>query len=236
MTQPVNTSSGRTTHQMDQEIHQKINQIAAIADELPGVVIIHNLKKQMAVEYISPRGERELKTSLDEIQRLGSEYNYKFFNAEDAKDYVPKIVDLIQRNNDDEIVSFFQQVRTAEGRPWTWHMSTTKIFMRDEEGAPLLTITMAVPIDPLHHVTSKVSRLLEENNFLRQNLPKFRQLSNRECEVLAYFALGKSASETAEELHISVSTVETHRRNIKQKLETHSFYELTQYARAFDLI
>lgn len=236
MNQNVKSTSENAASKTEEEIREKINEIAAVSDELPGVVIIHNLRKKMAVEYISARGERELGTSLEEIQRLGSEYNYKFFNPDDAKDYVPKIVDLVQRNKDDEIVSFFQQVRTAEGKPWAWHLSTIKILMRDEAGAPLLTITMAVPIDPLHHVTAKVARLLEENNFLRQNYHKFRQLSTRECEVLKTMALGKSAAESADELHISVSTVETHRRNIKHKLDTHSFYELTQYARAFDLI
>lgn len=236
MTHNMKANTDSVSQCTDKEIRRKINEIAAVADELPGVVIIHNLRNQMAVEYISPRGERELGVSLEEIKQLGNEYNYRFFNPEDAKDYVPKVTEMVQRNTDDEILSFFQQVRTAEGHPWTWHLSTTKIFMRDEEGAPLLTITMAVPIDPLHHVTSKVSRLLEENNCLRKNYHKFSRLSTRECEVLKLFSLGKRAAETADELCISVSTVETHRRNIKKKLGTHSNFELIQYARAFDII
>ena len=215
---------------------QQINTIAALADELPGVVIIHNLQKQMTVEYISPRGERELGVSLQHLKEIGTAYHEMYFNPEDAKDYVPKIMGLLEQNNDDEIVSFFQQVRTNKGQPWTWHLGTTKIFMRDEAGAPLLTITMALPIDPLHHVTAKVTRLLDENNFLRRHYHKFSQLSGREQEVLRLMSLGQSAAETAEELYISVTTVETHRRNIKQKLQTKSFFELTQYARAFDLI
>jgi DNA-binding CsgD family transcriptional regulator len=49
-------------------------------------------------------------------------------------------------------------------------------------------------------------------------------------------ALGKSSSETAIELFISLGTVDTHRKNIRNKLETKSYFELTQYARSFDLI
>ena len=108
--------------------------------------------------------------------------------------------------------------------------------MRDDEGKVLLTIALAFPIDPLHHVTSKVARLLEENNFLRKNYNRYSRLSEREREILKHISLGKSASESADELFISVSTVETHRRNLKKKLGTSSFFELTQYARAFDLI
>ena len=221
--------------ELEIKIKKKINEIAPVADELPGVLLIHNLRKQMAVEYISPRGERELGMSLEKIRAMGTEYYSTFFNPEDAKDYVPKVTAFIEENSDG-IVSFFQQVRTNKGQPWSWHFSTTKIFMRDDAGEPVLTITMAYPIDPLHHVTTKVARLLDENNFLRKHFHKFSQLSGREQEVLKLLSLGQSAGETANELCISVATVETHRRNIKEKLQTKSFFELTQYARAFDLI
>jgi DNA-binding CsgD family transcriptional regulator len=232
----ANDSPDNKTAALEKKMRLKIDSIAAIAEELPGVLLIHNVQKQMAVEYISPRGEKGLNASLDEIKRMGTKYYNQYFNPEDAKEYVPRIIELLQRNDDDEIMTFFQQVRTIEGKPWSWYLSTVKIFMRDEQGDPLLSITMAFPVDPLHHVTSKVSRLLEENSFLRRNFHKFSELSEREREVLKLLALGKSAQETAEELYITVSTVETHRRNIKHKLDTHSFYELTQYARAFDLV
>lgn len=49
-------------------------------------------------------------------------------------------------------------------------------------------------------------------------------------------ALGKSATDTAEVLFISLNTVETRRKNIKQKLDTTAYFDLCQYARAFDLV
>lgn len=231
----TNASTKSEEQLLEEKIRNKIDAIAAVADEMPGVVIIHNLQKQLAVEYISLRGQRQLGVNLEQIRAMGEAYHTTFFNPEDAKDYLPKIKAIIEKNTDD-IVSFFQQVRADRGQPWSWHLSTTKILLRDNEGAPLLTITMAFPIDPLHHVTTKVAKLLEENNFLRKNYHPYSQLSQREREVLKFMALGQSASETAHELCISVTTVETHRRNIKNKLMTKSFFELTEYARAFDLV
>jgi DNA-binding CsgD family transcriptional regulator len=108
--------------------------------------------------------------------------------------------------------------------------------MRDDEGNPLLIITMAYPVDPQHHITAKVARLLEENNFLRSNLHKFDQLTRREKEILQLTALGKSSAEMADNLYISQNTAETHRRNIKKKLKADSIYDLSMYARAFNLI
>ena len=58
----------------------------------------------------------------------------------------------------------------------------------------------------------------------------YSTLGAREREVLQLVAEGKTSSETAEEMHISIKTVETHRRNIVQKLGLHGTAELTKYA------
>ncbi|MEO6708547.1 MAG: response regulator transcription factor [Planctomycetota bacterium] len=58
----------------------------------------------------------------------------------------------------------------------------------------------------------------------------FSRLSAREREVLQLVAEGKSSPETAKLMHISIKTVETHRRNIVQKLQLHGTAELTKYA------
>ena len=58
----------------------------------------------------------------------------------------------------------------------------------------------------------------------------FSVLTNREREVLQLMAEGKSTSQIAELLHISVKTVETHRQQIMHKLRIRSVAELTKYA------
>ena len=55
-------------------------------------------------------------------------------------------------------------------------------------------------------------------------------LTDREREVLQLLAEGKTTKWIASELSISVKTVETHRRNIMEKLDLHSIAELTKYA------
>jgi DNA-binding NarL/FixJ family response regulator len=58
----------------------------------------------------------------------------------------------------------------------------------------------------------------------------FRVASVREREVLQLIAEGKSTKEVAMALHLSVKTVETHRRNLMEKLNLDSVAELTKYA------
>ncbi|RYD74570.1 MAG: LuxR family transcriptional regulator [Sphingobacteriales bacterium] len=223
---------------LEQRIKAKIAAIDAVANDVPGVIIIHNLQKDASVAYMSPRGLEQLGISLEELQKkAGREYHETFFNAEEAKEYVPKLIELVTRNAEGESLSYFQQVKPSPNATnFIWHMSTTKILMRDEENRPLLIITTSYPIDPAHEFTQKVSRLLDQNTILRKNYKLFAQLSKREKEVLKLMSIGKSSPEIAAALFISAATAETHRRNVKQKLKASSLYEVAQYAQAFDLI
>ena len=55
-------------------------------------------------------------------------------------------------------------------------------------------------------------------------------LAPRERVIVRLLSEGKSSLQIAGELHISVATVDTHRRNIMRKLEIHNVAELTRYA------
>jgi DNA-binding NarL/FixJ family response regulator len=57
-----------------------------------------------------------------------------------------------------------------------------------------------------------------------------KALSGREREVLQLLAEGRTSKEIAEKLGVAVTTVETHRRQIMNKLSIHSIAELTKYA------
>ncbi len=61
-------------------------------------------------------------------------------------------------------------------------------------------------------------------------------LTPREKEVLQLLVEGRRASETADRLHVSVKTIQTHRRNIMDKLDLHNLAELTRYAMREGLI
>jgi DNA-binding NarL/FixJ family response regulator len=58
----------------------------------------------------------------------------------------------------------------------------------------------------------------------------FQLLSPREREVLQLIAEGRTSAQIADNLHISVKTVETHRQKIMAKLKITSVAELTKYA------
>lgn len=221
---------------LQRKINAKIREIAKISHLLPCVSIIHDIR-DVSPLWMCYRGLKQLGLTLSELKKMGAQQYYtRFFNEEDAKDINPKIIGLLERNNDEESVTFFQQVRVNLVEDWTWHISSTKILMRDMENMPILLFTQSMPIDNKHTMTQKASRLLEENDFLRKNCHQFAKLSEREIEVLKHLALGLSSQECGNTLHISPQTVDTHPKNIKKKLDANSFFELSQYAQSFDLI
>lgn len=58
----------------------------------------------------------------------------------------------------------------------------------------------------------------------------FAVLTLREREVLQLYAEGKITRQIAELLHLSIKTVESHRKQIMEKLGSQSFAELIKYA------
>lgn len=220
---------------IEEHTEDMLERIRKAEDSIPAIIIINDITNG-SVRYMSKRGHENLGVSLDDLQRMGTEYHDRFFNPEDAKDYVPKILGLLERNNDDEILSFFQQVRRSPEHNWEWYLTSVKIFQRNEQGKPVSTICTAIPVDAQHHIAKKAQRLLEENNFLRANLHVFNTLTKREKEILGLMAKGLSSAIMANQLSISEKTAATHRKNIKRKLSAETTYDITRFAHAFNVI
>lgn len=93
------------------------------------------------------------------------------------------------------------------------------------EGGKYLTMSMAAKL-------AKAEADARE----QRNAPRGLPLSKRECEVVRLVALGFANREIAEQLYISVRTVETHRMNIKQKTGLRTRADLVRFAREAGLV
>jgi DNA-binding NarL/FixJ family response regulator len=83
-----------------------------------------------------------------------------------------------------------------------------------------------------YHVSEKVGGGIFQK-FLNSKRPvesPIALLSDRELEVFELLGRGHGSKEIAEELHLSVKTVDTHRGHIKDKLKLRSFTEMIQRA------
>jgi two-component system, NarL family, invasion response regulator UvrY len=75
------------------------------------------------------------------------------------------------------------------------------------------------------HLAEKLADDLEKSE-----KPLHENLSDREFQVMCLIASGKKTSEIAEELALSISTVNTYRTRILEKMKMETNVELTRYA------
>jgi two-component system, NarL family, invasion response regulator UvrY len=80
------------------------------------------------------------------------------------------------------------------------------------------------------YVTPSLAERLAAQVAAPDQRPPHEQLSDREFEVLRRIASGRTVSEIAEDLHLSVKTVSTYRTRILAKMGMRTNAELTHYA------
>jgi len=106
-------------------------------------------------------------------------------------------------------------------------------LLKDSARAEVIQAIRAVS-EGRSFLTRKVATILQEDyiSALQQHglEDRYDLLSDREREVLQLIAEGRANKEIANLLNISLTTVETHRAHILQKLDIHSVPELILYA------
>lgn len=80
------------------------------------------------------------------------------------------------------------------------------------------------------YISAAVSEMLVSQLDPDAKRPLHQDLSEREFQVLCRIAAGRTVSQIAAELFISVKTVSTYRSRVLEKLNMHSNAELTHYA------
>ncbi|WP_394779996.1 response regulator [Undibacterium sp.] len=90
---------------------------------------------------------------------------------------------------------------------------------------------------PAEHIIAAIESVMSGNTYLSAGLPQpgnsassAAALTQREQDILKSIATGKSNKHIAQELGLSVRTVETHRLNIKRKLSIEGQADLIRYA------
>lgn len=139
----------------------------------------------------------------------------------ELKKQLPEISILILTMHDDEEYLFRAIQAGASG-------CILKSAPHDE----LIQAILSVSNGDAYLHPSATKRLMEEylNNAKNGDADPFNILSDREREVLTLIAKGYANKDIAEQLGISVKTVETHKGNLMEKLQMKTRPELVAYA------
>jgi DNA-binding NarL/FixJ family response regulator len=105
-------------------------------------------------------------------------------------------------------------------------------LLKDSAFEELVRAIRAVLVNKIYLNSSIAEKVIKDyvKHVPRESFSAFSILSKREREVLQLLAEGSSTKEIASLLYLSIKTVETHRKNIMEKLDLHSIAELTKYA------
>jgi DNA-binding NarL/FixJ family response regulator len=105
-------------------------------------------------------------------------------------------------------------------------------YIMKQEGGKKLMAAIRKILDGQVYVSEKMSaRILETVSGRRTgSASPVAKLSDREFEVFQLIGQGKGTRDIADQLHLSVKTVEVHRANIKEKLQLKSATDLVRQA------
>jgi len=99
---------------------------------------------------------------------------------------------------------------------------------KDRAPAELVDAVAKVAGGGAYVTTSLAERVVQSLNGA-QAVPRHAQLSNRELDVLRRIVAGQRLSDIANELHLSIKTISTHKRRIQDKLQLPSMAALIRY-------
>jgi len=126
-----------------------------------------------------------------------------------------------------------------------WYLMDTNILQVNASGQPVRTIFTMTNVDQFKKDDAIYYDILKrnENGVYKPVVQKsisesvrIQSLTDREYEILSFISKGHTSQQIADELFLSLFTVQTHRKNIKRKLNCKSNGEMINYALARGII
>lgn len=106
-------------------------------------------------------------------------------------------------------------------------------YLLKEAAFEEVVVALKVVLQGKTYLSPAIAHVVVRNSVERWSSspgPVRRGISGREREILQLVAEGRSSKEMAASLYVSMKTIETHRKQIMDKLNLHSIAELTKYA------
>jgi len=208
--------------------------IEAAGDYLPGNVMITDLSK-LATVYMNKSGCNILKHSAEEIAAKGPEYYQSFFVPEEINLIVQTFLKMQELQDAGAIYNFAHRVKAIDENSYKWYFASAKLLYTPGQAISDKMLLIVNEVNTLGTIAKKINSVLEESDWMKMNFKKFCKLTLREREIITLLVSGKNSSEIADIFSLSGLTVNTHRRNIANKLEAKSFAELYKFALTFGL-
>jgi PAS domain S-box-containing protein len=196
---------------------------------------------EMRMEYTNPSITKLLGYHPDEFTL---EKFLSVIHPDDLQNYLnfeATITDFWKKLHPEKVMKYKTRydfrIRCKDGE-YKRLLQQVAAIQSDEEGAVLRTFVIFTDISHLKQSNKMILSIIGlegEPSYIdlqpvTQLVPFKEILTQREKEILQLLSQNLNSSDIAQLLHISVSTVASHRKNIFRKTQTHNVLELVQLA------
>jgi len=140
--------------------------------------------------------------------------------------------DLFKQSVNIFIVDDEVEIRDSLSRFFTYHgcqvevFSEAKSYLDQLDQAQLGCLVSDIDMEEMNGEKIKIA--IDSNRKQIELLGRYRTLTKKECEIFECVAKGKKNKEMAENLCISMPTVEAHRSRVMKKMQASSLSELVK--------
>jgi DNA-binding CsgD family transcriptional regulator len=203
-------------------LQKKYDFLERVVQEVPANIYLSDFEE--GVLWCNKTNEQSLGYSLAEIKAMGTmEYMRRIVHPEDLN--IPKdSVTHYQEYTGAEYGGMFR-AKHKDQEGYKWFMGWAKAFCHNEEGQIKSILCVDVDMSPRVNTEKQLIEALREN-LAQKNQLLINRLSKREREILNLVCKGLSSQAIADQLFLSVHTVNTHRRNIQASLGTSNVADL----------
>jgi DNA-binding CsgD family transcriptional regulator len=185
---------------------------------------------------------------LEEMMKLGPQHFYKIMHPDDVPflikthfqftDFIMKLG--IEEKKDYKLIYDFR-LKDIKGK-YTWFVNQMLPLELDKNGnvwLMLITYDLLPPRNESQTASRKVVNMrTSQIHFFAEDSrgDKKNKLTKREVEILGLLAKGMASKKIADELYLSVNTVNNHRRNILEKTKSENTAMAIQYGIGLGLL
>ena len=142
----------------------------------------------------------------------------------------------LHRGPDEGSVHIEPGVGLAHRRLSIIDIATGQQPLFNEDGSVRYMVGVGCSINNLMKTKEQLKLFRKDLDFFEENIEKYLSMTDREKQILKLITDEFTSVEIAEKLAISPYTVDTHRKNLIQKLEVKSSIGLAKYALLFNLV
>ena len=212
-------------YQLEKQLVNGEKSLEEISDYLPSYVHTNNLDDFEVIESDNKLCNL-LSLSMEELVSLKLD---DVVHPVDLHKSIQLTKNYLANLEHQHFIQFFQRTY-LKSRNYEELLFTSSRLM---DGNKLLNLS--TPVKKIELFNKKIWSLLEEADFIKNNIHKFALLTPKEIEIASLLAKGYSLNEVSIRNNISLNTAKKHRRNIYSKLEVTNYYEFYRFAKIFKL-